>query len=84
MALVSADRGPQTRLLSGPIFVDSSISGGAAESTRGDRVWRSGLAVANCFADGRACLTERVLSSPLVWILVAGVVRPETYTPHCV
>ena len=45
-------------------------------------MWRSGLAVANCFANGRECLTEQIVSSPLVWILGAGVVRPETNTPH--
>ena len=84
-SLVSADRGPQARLLSGRNFVDSSIPGGPAESTRGGLgVWRSVLAVANCFANGRECLTEQVFSSPLVWILGVGVVRPETYTPHCV
>ena len=43
---------------------------------------RSGLAVASCFVNGRECLTEQDVSSLLVWILGAGVVRLETYTPH--
>ena len=47
-------------------------------------MWRSGLAVANCFANGRECLTEQIFSSPFVWILGAGVIRPETNNPHWV
>ena len=45
---------------------------------------RSGLAVANCFADGRECLTEQMFSSSLVWVFGAGVIRPETNTQHLV
>ena len=79
-----ADRGPPALLLSGRNFVDSSISGGAPGSTSGVQVWRSGLAVANCFPNGKECLTENIFSSPRLWIVNAGVVHPETYTPHCV
>ena len=73
--MVSAERGPQAQLLNGRNFVDVSISGEAAESTRGGREWRSGLAVANCFANGRECLTKKLFPSPLVWVFRAGVVR---------
>ena len=47
-------------------------------------MWRPGLAVANCFANGRKCLTEQVFPSPLVWVIDSGVVHPETNTPHWV
>ena len=71
-ALVSADRGPQARLLSGRDFVDSSIPDGAAELTRGGRVWRSGLAVAKCIANGRECLTKQCLPLYLCGSLAGG------------
>ena len=45
-------------------------------------MWRSGLAVANCFANGRECLTEQMFTSPLVWVLGAEAVRSETNTSH--
>ena len=43
-----------------------------------------GLTVANCFANGRKRLTEKIFSSPLAWVFDSGIIRPETNAPHWV
>ena len=43
-----------------------------------------GLTVANCFANGRKRLTERIVPCPLVWVVGSGLIRPETNAPHWV
>ena len=43
-----------------------------------------GLTVANCFANGRKCLTEQIVPSPLAWVVASGITRPETNAPHWV
>ena len=46
-------------------FLGSFIRSAGAEPTRGGRVRRPGLIIANSFANGRKCLTEQVF--PLPW-----------------
>ena len=45
---------------------------------------RPGLTFANCFANGRKCLTEQFLPSPLARVVGPGIIRPETNAPHWV
>ena len=47
------------------IFLGSCIQSAGAEPTRGGRMHRPGLTVANSFANGRKCLTELIF--PLHW-----------------
>ena len=43
-----------------------------------------GVTFANCFANGRNCLTEQNFPSPRAWVVGSGIIRPETNAPHWV
>ena len=45
---------------------------------------RPGLTVANCFVDGRKCLTEHLFYSPLSWVVDPGIILPEHNAPQWV
>ena len=40
-----------------------------------------GFTFANCFADGRKCLTEQFFPYPLARVVGPGIIRPETNAP---
>ena len=80
MRAVAAVNGPvaaRTR------FLGSFIRSASAEPTKGGRVRRHGLTVANFFANDRNCLTEKK-SSPMTWVVGTGIIRPETNASHWV
>ena len=43
-----------------------------------------GLTVANCFANGRKCLTDQIFPSPLAWVVGSEIICPETNAPYWV
>ena len=43
---------------------------------------RPGFTFANCFSNGRKCLTEQFFPSPLPWFISPGIIRLETNAPH--
>ena len=65
-------------------FLGFRIRSAGAQPIRGGRVRRSGLTVANSFANSRKCLTEQFF--PLHWrsVVGPGIIRPEPNTPHWV
>ena len=64
--------------------MDPSIPRWSTEPTSGVRVCQPGLAVANFFAKGRKRLTKQLFPSPLAWVVVSGIICPETNAPHWV
>ena len=58
--------------------------GTVTDPAAGGRVRRPALIIANCFANGRKRLPEKMLSSPLAWVVGSGIIRPETNAPHWV
>ena len=42
------------------------------------------LTIANCFGNGKTCLTEQMFSSPLAWVVDPEIIRPRSRAPHWV
>ena len=41
-----------------------------------------GFTFANCFVNGRKCLTEQFFPAPLTWVVGSGIILPGTNAPH--
>ena len=47
-------------------------------------MYQPGITFANGFANGRKCLTDKNLRSPLARVVDLGIIRPQTNAPHWV